>query len=264
MSERRSGSYLHGTTPDEQARLSTLNDLLNRATMRELALRGGERIVDFGCGLCQLTREMARAARTRVAGIERSPQQIAEARRQAKEAGEEALLDLRQGDAQEGVPPGEEGSYDLAHARFVLEHVPDPLVVVRTMMRAVRPGGRIVLQDDDHDILRLWPEPGGMRVLWIGNDPYVGRRLVELLHAAGARPTRSTFLFFGACAGESTFALLVDNMASIVAGAREAIVGDGLLPASTFDAALDELRRFRDRPDGSIWYAVSWAEGTKP
>src|SRR4051812_28737977 len=232
MAEERSWGYLHGTTPDEQARLSALNDLLNRAAMRELALRGGERIVDFGAGLGQLSREMARAAATPVLGIERSPQQIAEARRQAKEAGEEALLLLRQGDVQEGVSRSEEGTYDLAHARFVLEHVPDPLVVVRTMMRAVRPGGRIVLQDDDHDILRLWPEPLGVRALWaaymrafdrVGNDPYVGRRLVELLHAAGARPTRANFLFFGASAGETAFAQLVDNMASLVQGAREAI-----------------------------------------
>jgi len=210
-----SGSYLHGTAPEEQARLSILNELLNRAALRELALRGGEKIVDFGAGLGQLTRDMARAAKRRVVGIERSPKQIAEARRQAAAAGEESLLELRQGDVQEGVPRAEEGTYDLAHARFVLEHVPDPLVVVKAMVRAVRPGGRLVLQDDDHEILRLWPEPLGVRVLWgaymrafdrIGNDPYVGRRLVELLHAAGARPSRSHFLFFGACAGEPAFA----------------------------------------------------------
>jgi SAM-dependent methyltransferase len=273
MNEQRSGSYLHGTAPDEQARLSNLNELLNRAALRELGLRGGERIVDFGSGLGQLTRDMARAAGAPVLGIERSPQQIAEAMRQAKEAGEESLLLLRQGDVQAGVSRSEEGSYDLAHARFVLEHVPDPLIVVRSMMRAVRPGGRIVLQDDDHDVLRLWPEPLGVRVLWeaymrafdrVGNDPYVGRRLVELLAAAGARPTRANFLFFGACAGESAFAQLVDNMAALVAGAREAIVSDGLLPASVFDSSLAELRRFRDRPDGAFWYAVSWAEGVKP
>jgi SAM-dependent methyltransferase len=188
MGEQRGGSYLHGTAPEEQARLSSLNDLLNRAALRELGLRGGERIVDFGAGIGQLTRAMARAAGAPVLGIERSPQQIAEASRQAKEAGEESLLLLRQGDVQEGVSRSEEGSYDLAHARFVLEHVPDPLVVVRAMMRALRPGGRIVLQDDDHDILRLWPEPLGVRALWaaymrafdrVGNDPYVGRRLVE-------------------------------------------------------------------------------------
>jgi 2-polyprenyl-3-methyl-5-hydroxy-6-metoxy-1,4-benzoquinol methylase len=47
------------------------------------------------------------------------------------------------------------GHFDVAHARFLLEHVPDPLVIVRTMVRAVRPGGRVILADDDYEGLRL-------------------------------------------------------------------------------------------------------------
>jgi SAM-dependent methyltransferase len=272
MEKGPGSAYLHGTAPDEQRRLSTLNALMNDAAMRELRLRGGERIVDFGCGLAQLTRAMARTAGVRAVGIERSPEQLAEAARQARADGEEHLVDLRRGEAEAGVPRDEEGSFDVAHARFVLEHVRDPLAVVRAMARAVRPGGRIVLQDDDHDVLRLWPEPLGVRSLWrayirtydrLGNDPYVGRRLVELLAAAGARPVRATWIFFGACAGDAAFPTFVDNMASIVAGARDAIVSGRLLGPAEFDAALAELRRFRDRADGAFWYAICWAEGIR-
>jgi cyclopropane fatty-acyl-phospholipid synthase-like methyltransferase len=81
LSESR---YIHGTAKEEQARLSQLNQLLNDAALRELRLRGGERIVDFGCGLAQLTRAMARQAGTRAVGLERSAEQIAEAMRQAR------------------------------------------------------------------------------------------------------------------------------------------------------------------------------------
>ena len=49
------------------------------------------------------------------------------------------------------------GQFDVAHARFVLEHLPDPLLLVRNMAGAVRPGGRVILSDDDYDGLRLWP-----------------------------------------------------------------------------------------------------------
>ena len=117
----KAATYIHGTSATEQERLSLLNRLINEAALRELALQGGERIVDFGSGLGQLSRGMARAAGVKVIGIERSEEQLARAER-------DPLLDLRQGDVAD--PPlrdGEWGTFDLAHARFVLEHVQDPL-----------------------------------------------------------------------------------------------------------------------------------------
>ncbi|HWE24848.1 MAG TPA: methyltransferase domain-containing protein [Myxococcales bacterium] len=267
MAESR---YIHGTAPEEQARLSRLNQLLNDAALRELRIAPGDRIVDFGCGLAQLTRAMARKAGIRAVGLERSAEQIAEALRQAREEGEEQLLELREGDVLSGTV--EEASYDLAHARFVLEHVPDPLAVVRAMVRSVRPGGRIVLQDDDHDVLRVWPEPPGLRTLWqaymrtydrLGNDPIVGRRLVALLHEAGARPVRSRWLFFGACAGEDTFPAFVENLHGVLDSATDAIVSGGLLGRAEVDETLAQIRRMGKRQDGALWYAVAYAEGIR-
>src|ERR671937_2329654 len=96
---RRQSGYIHGTDPAEQGRLSALNDLINSACLRELALAGGEKVLDVGCGLAQLTRRMARAAGPsgRVLGVDASPEQLAEAARQAREDGEGGLVELRQG-----------------------------------------------------------------------------------------------------------------------------------------------------------------------
>src|SRR5262245_31819823 len=164
-----SSCYIHGTAAGEQGRLSLLNDLINQAALRELNLRGGERVLDVGSGLAQFTRAMARAVGPagRVIGIEKSRAQFVEALRQARADGEEHLTELREGDAL-ALPLGDDewGTFDVAHARFILEHVRDPLGVVRQMVRAVRPGGRVVLADDDHDVLRLWPEPPGLREAW--------------------------------------------------------------------------------------------------
>jgi len=259
-------AYLHGTSPAEQGRLSLLNRLMNEAAMRELAIAKGDLIIDFGCGLGQLTLDMARAAGTRLVGIERSEEQLARAERHA-------LLDLRLGDVSD--PPlrdHEWGSFDLAHARFVLEHVREPLAVVRHMVRAVRPGGRVVLQDDDHDVFRCWPEPAGFTPLWkafqrtydrLGCDPYIGRRLVSLLHDAGAAPVRSTWIYFGSCAAEPKWPGFVENIHSQLAGAREAMVEGGLLGAAEIDAALGGFREWARRPEAAIWYAICWAEGVR-
>jgi SAM-dependent methyltransferase len=164
------------------------------------------------------------------------------------------------------------GGFDLAYSRFLLEHVRDPLAVVGNMVRAVRSGGRIVLADDDHHLLRLWPEPVGFSALWRayirsyglnGNDGYIGRRLVWLLHAGGAEPQRNHWVFFGSCPGDPSFEGFVENLASVVMGARDLVVAAGLIEAAEFDAAIANLRTWRERPDVALWYGICWAEGTK-
>jgi len=270
-----SSTYIHGSSPDEQRRLSLLNDvLLNSAELREISLRGDESIIDFGSGLGQFTRAMARAVpRGRVIGIERDEEQLAGAKRRASEDGEAALVEFRRGDVVDlDLPKSEWGTFDVAHARFVLEHVRDPLRVVTNMARAVRSGGRVILADDDHDVLRLFQEPAGVGEMWRaymrtydrnGNDPYIGRRLVSLMHAAGIAPVRNTWIFFGGCAGMESFDTLAANMLGVVMTARQAIIDNALMEEAAFDAAVKAYREWARRPDAALWFSMCWAEGVK-
>jgi SAM-dependent methyltransferase len=164
------------------------------------------------------------------------------------------------------------GTFDVVHARFLLEHLPDPAPVVAAMVRAARPGGRVVLADDDHDVLRLWPEPPGFAPVWAayqdtyrrsGCDPLIGRKLPRLLHEAGAVPSRLTWSFFGACAGETSFPSAVANLAGILTGAREAILATGGVDAAAFDRGIDAILAFEAIPGASFGYAIAWAEGRK-
>jgi SAM-dependent methyltransferase len=265
--------YIHGTEPDEQVRLGLMNEEINAVALRELNLRGGERILDMGCGLGQLARAMARVAGPtgRVAGIEADERQIVEAEAQAAAAGEAGLVEFRQGDAL--APPlskGEWHSFDIVHARFLLEHLQDPQSAVEAMARAARPGGRVVLQDDDHSVMRLWPPAQRVERLWkmyaetyekIGFDGYIGRKLVEFLHSVGVRPTRTTWLFYGACAGHPSFGPLTTNLLGVLEGATDRILQHSKLSRKELQQALEEFRGWVALDHAAFWYAICWAEG---
>lgn len=271
----RSSDYLHGTAPEEQRRLTVMNHVLNESSFAQLDLRGDERILDVGCGLAQLTRMMARkvAPEGKVIGIERSEDQILEAMKQARDDGEEDLIEIRRGDALVlPLRPEEKNSFDLVHGRFILEHVPDPLRAVKQMMRAVAPGGRIVLEDDDHDVLRLYPEPAFFNVMWRayvrsyernGNDPYVGRHLVSLLAKAGATPRKTRWISWSACAGDPLLVALVENLVGVLHTARGAMFATGELDSpSAFQAGIDAIIEWSTRNDAAFWFARCWAEAT--
>lgn len=268
--------YIHGTSPEEQHRLTLMNRLANRGSLRELGLSGGERILEMGAGLGEFARAMARAAGPTgsVVGIETSEEQIAAALAMARADGEEGLVDLRHGSALDPpLLPAERGAFDVVHARFLLEHLSDPAAAVRAMVAAARPGGRIVLEDDDHDLLRLWPECPPLVRVWdayiesyrrLGCDPLIGRKLPRFLHEAGAEPRRATWIFFGACAGDPMFPIVTANLSGVLRGASEAIVATGRVGPTDVERSLEAFAAWSAEPGASFGLAIAWAEGVKP
>lgn len=270
-----SDDYVHGFSRHEQDRLTRMQRLLNDAQLAAMDLEGVTRLLDVGCGLGQLTRAFARAlpGNARVVGVERNDAQRAEAMRQAEADGETDRVEFRAGDALTlPLHDDERGSFDLVHARFLLEHVREPAAVVRGMVEAVRPGGRVVLVDDDHDALRLAPscEPfeRAWRAYWEtyrdrGQDPLVGRRLPALLSEAGAPPVRVTTVFYGAVRGMAHFDLTVDNLIEVVRGAADGTVASRRIERSALEHALDAFDRWRHHDAATVWYTLPLAEGRR-
>lgn len=269
------GSYIHGTDPDEQGRLARLNQLINHQSLSRMNPRPGERVLDVGCGFGIFAHEIAArvGSKGKVVGIERAASQIDEGKRLAAKLTFEARAEVRMGDAYAfPLRDDEWGTFDIVHARFLLEHLERPADVVVAMARAAKPGGRIILEDDDHEALILYPPVHEFEALWrgyaraydaTGRDPRIGRKLVSLLAAAGAHPARCDWPFFGACAGSETFETIITNCRAILTGARETILAHGAVSSDEFDAGIRAYDRWSARPDASYWYCTFWAQGRR-
>jgi SAM-dependent methyltransferase len=150
-------------------------------------LRPGLDLVDVGCGPGTITAGLAEAvAPGRVWGFDRDPGQVAQARDRVPGAtfavADAAALPLPDGAAGAG----------WAHA--LLEHVPDPVAVLREMRRVVRPGGVIAAVSPDWGgFLLVPPDPVADAAIAAyeaiqsanGGDVHAGRRLGTWMRAAG-------------------------------------------------------------------------------
>ena len=203
-----------------------------------------------------------RIAGSRVIGVERSEQ--LQAARQPKQAATR-VVEL----AGDGFCRCRRMGFVRRGPRAVpAEHVPGSIAVKGWSRQA---GRSHFLFDDNRDTMRLSSHCPGFGI-WqasirsydrLGNDPLVGHRLVWLLHQAGAAPIRNNWLFFGGCAGDKVFEILVANLIGILEGARDTIVGFDLLDRESYRHALIQLSYWSDRPDAAMWFSLSFAAGRR-
>ena len=106
-------------------------------------------------------------------------------------------VEVRQHDIR--TDPLEPGMYDLTHCRSVLMHMPEPQLVVRRMVEALRIGGWLFVEESDFssiravDVTHPLTESFNRQHREIPDrivqakvfDPYLGRRVRSLLEDAG-------------------------------------------------------------------------------
>lgn len=122
----RLASWLLWLSPQRTARLD--NDAFHLP-----AVPGG-RVLEVGCGAGEMLHSL-RAKGWRAEGIDFDPRAVAAARSSG--------LDVRLGDLKDAPYPA--ASFDAVVMRHVIEHVPDPVQLLRECHRLLAPGGRLVV-----------------------------------------------------------------------------------------------------------------------
>jgi len=121
-----------------------------RTARREWALlvphlRPGMSVIDCGCGPGSITVGLAEiVAPGQVVGIDLEPRQVETARGVAAERG---TSNLRFEQASVYELPFPDGSFDVAVAHFVIEHVREPVRALREIRRVLKPNGIAAIKD---------------------------------------------------------------------------------------------------------------------
>lgn len=258
-------AYIHGTDAPEQARLAALNRMTNAPFLDYLGLMPADRVLEVGSGLGLLAAEAAaRLTQGSVVGVEYSPAQLAAAPRSPANAR------FVQGDAHALPFPAD--SFDVVYCRYVLEHVADPTRVLEEMRRVVRPGGRVLVQENNIEINRFDPPCPAFDKVWgrfaelqsmLGGDALIGLRLFRLFKGAGLRHVELSVqpeVHWSTSAG---FVPWVTNLIGNVRSGEAALVERGLASSADVRGAIAELQSLMTRDDASAIFYWNRARAVK-
>lgn len=173
------GKYLFGKTGDLlEAQFSALSGLLDAGTfarIEQLGITPGARCLEVGGGGGSVTTWLADLVgpEGHVTATDLDVDRLTPLEREN--------VTVLQHDIVRGVLP--ENAYDLVHARLVLLHLPEREAVLRKLVRTLRPGGRLIIDEFDCAPLHVLKAPSAedAELIMLMKD-----RLLGLLTQAGA------------------------------------------------------------------------------
>ena len=230
------------------------------------SLQPGQDLLDAGCGPGTITLGLAgRVAPGRVVGVDASADVVAKAKALGAARGA-TNVEFSTGDVHR-LAYGD-GSFDVAHAHQLLQHLADPVGAIRELRRVLRPRGLLAVRDGDYGAFTWWPaDPLLDRWLELyhqltrrnGGEADAGRRLSSWVHAAGfddLRVTSSTWTFADPETRSWWGGLWADRVR--LSSFADQAVEYGLSNESELEALEDAWRRWVEAEDG--YFAVLHAE----
>ena len=188
--------YALGSTDSEHERLIRQATRLAPYTERffcEAGIGPGQRVLDLGSGVGDVAMLVARLVGPsgEVLGVERDPRSITRAKARVAEAGVRNVT-FTQSDLSQIASTR---LFDAVVGRFILMYLPDPVAVLRSLSRLVRPGGVFAFQESSwapifaiSTHLPLWSTALSLMCETFqcsGADPEIGLSLYRIFQEAG-------------------------------------------------------------------------------
>jgi SAM-dependent methyltransferase len=225
-----------------------------------LGLRPGQTVLEAGCGVGIVARELARLVgpRGHVVALDLSQLIITEARKRHED---DLPVSYVVGDVT--ALPVPDGAFDVVRCERVLQHLTDPDQALRELARATRPGGRVCVLDPDWSTMAVDVDNPQLSRRIVAHfltkipQPDFGRTLRRRLTRAGLTGVQLAPLPF-------QFTELAD-VAEIFPVFDEQIPAEaGVVPADARDAWFHAVRRADRAGELTVAFLGFVACGVKP
>ena len=194
--------YLHGFTAEEQERLYGQARFMEARIYERLPFSRSRQMLEIGCGVgAQSEILLRRYPHLQITGVDASIQNLTRAKvHLGRLASSAARYRCVGSDALALAFPA--ASFDSAFLCWVLEHVTEPVRVLREAHRCLKPRAPIAVTEVQNRSFLLHPYSPNTMAYWqafndhqlaLGGDPYVGAKLGNLLSQSGFEALETRF-----------------------------------------------------------------------
>lgn len=202
--EKRKEGYLHGYSAKEQERLYKQAEFLEPWIYEHVDFSRVTHLLEVGCGVgAQTSILLRRFPHLRISGVDAADTQVRQARKHLTRAIREGRVELSRQDA--ANTDLRDSTFDGAFICWLLEHVPDPVAILKETLRALKPGSLIYCTEVHNASLFLEPYSPATLKYWfefneqqwtMSGDPFVGAKLGNLLLRAGFQNIETRLIKF--------------------------------------------------------------------
>jgi len=265
--------YLHGFDRKEQKRLLHQARFLEPYVYPGVDLEFQKSLLEVGCGVGAQTQILLRRfPDLEIMGVDLSQKQLDVAKHELKPAIKDGRVKLKQADAQELKLPKKD--FDAAFLCWFLEHVPEPLKVLKRVRTHLRKGAKIYCTEVFNQTLFMEPYSPAYLKFWaqfndyqwtIKGHPFLGGNLGHLLHEAGFVDIQTEVrpCHFDSREPERR-AAFTEYFYQILLSAEKTLIKEGRITPQDMKEMKKEVERVKKAKDAVFFYAFVRATARVP
>lgn len=254
--------YVHGYSEEEANRLLDQANTLSNLLHDDTKYPAGSKVLEAGCGVGAQTVMLAKNnPNAQIISIDISEDSITQAKNLVEQNGfsnvefETAdLFDL----------PFEDEIFDHIFVCFVLEHLQDPVSVLKSLRRVLKKGGSITVIEGDHGSCYFYPESKEAIKAWecliecqkrFDCNPMIGREIYPLLMNSGFKniQVNPKIVYVDSSKPDLVEGFNKKTIIAMVEGVKDQALELGLIDSKSWEKGINDLYK-TTKSDGVFFY----------
>lgn len=262
--------YIHGFTKEEQDRLFEQSRVHEEIIFSNIDFSQCHNIIEVGSGVGAQTKIlMERFPHLKIQCIDASQEQVARAQLALANEVNSNQIKITQGDALH--LPFKENSFEGAFLCWILEHVQDPIGILREVGRVLKPGGIIYCNEVFNSTFYIHPYAPATLKYWfefndyqwsLKGDPFVGGKLANYLIEAGYQNISTKVLTHQYDNRmPKKRAVFIDYWTQLLLSGAPSLLKAGRVNQELVDEMTHEFQTLKKSKDAVIFYSWILARG---